>query len=170
MFINRNCIAISKSTIDDVQIILKLLNENEAIASSKTSETTVLIVANEIISILVSKDASSADNVKDIFSNEIMYSTICVLAEKQLDNINQSDQEYQSILINFKLANSIFYKIIPVLTRLSNNCRQLYNLTTTISQMLTYVDKCTKVCISISNNNFYFVWSQIIKIYFYLFV
>jgi len=150
-------------------MILKLLNENEAIASIKTSKTTVLIVVNEIISILVSDDQSSADNVKDIFSNE-MYSTICVLAEKQLDNINESDYEYQSILVNFKLANSIFYKIIPVLTRLSNNCRQSYLLTTTISQMLTYVDKCNKVCILIMNNSFYFVWSQNIKIYFYLFI
>lgn len=141
---------VSKSTIDDVQIILKLLIDNETVRNSKTSKTTVLIVVNEIISILVSEDSSSADNVKDIFSIEI-YSTICVLAEKQLENINESDHEFRSTLINLKLTNSIFYKIIPVLTRLSNDCHHSYFLTTTISQMLTYVDKCNKVCILITN-------------------
>lgn len=82
----------------------------------------------------------------DIVSNEI-YITICEHTEKQLENINESDQEFRSILINLKLTNKLFYKIIPVITRLSNNCHQSYLLTNTIIQMLKYVDKCNKVCI-----------------------
>lgn len=48
----------SKSTIDDVQLILQLLNHNEALAKSQTSTTTVLIVVNELANIIFSDDTS----------------------------------------------------------------------------------------------------------------
>jgi hypothetical protein len=57
--INRNCIKDSKSTIDDVQLILKLLNHNETLSKSQTSKTTVLIVVNEITTIIFSDNESS---------------------------------------------------------------------------------------------------------------
>lgn len=59
----------SKSTIDDIQTIFKLLNDNESLAKSPGSKTTVLIVVNEITSILFlnSNDASSTDNVPEGF-------------------------------------------------------------------------------------------------------
>lgn len=78
-----------------------------------------------------------------------MYSVICELTEKQLENIYVTDHEYRSILINLKLTNSLFYKIIPIINRLSTNWYQSYQLTNTIGQMLTYIDKCNKVCILI---------------------
>lgn len=53
----------SKSTITDVQIILKLLNDNEALAKHHVSKTTVLIIVNEITSIIFSDNESLADNV-----------------------------------------------------------------------------------------------------------
>lgn len=74
-----------------------------------------------------------------------MYKTICELAEKQLENINESNHDYRSILINLKLINSLFYKIIPAMTKSLNNLHQPYSLATTISQMLNYVEKCNKV-------------------------
>lgn len=49
----------SKSTVNDVQIILKLLNHNEALAKSQSSKTTVLIVVNEIVNIIFSDDTST---------------------------------------------------------------------------------------------------------------
>jgi len=52
-FINRACVINSKSTINDVQTILKLLNDNESLAKSHTSKTTVLIVVNEIVNIIL---------------------------------------------------------------------------------------------------------------------
>lgn len=76
-----------------------------------------------------------------------MYITICEVAEKQLENINESDQEFRSILINLKLTNQLFYKVIPVIARLSNNFHRSYPLTNTINLMLKYVDKCNKVCL-----------------------
>lgn len=59
----------SKSTIDDVQTIFKLLNDNESLANSPASKTTVLIVVNEITSILFSNsnDALLTDNVSEGF-------------------------------------------------------------------------------------------------------
>lgn len=78
-----------------------------------------------------------------------MYSIICELAEKQLENIYETGHEYRSILINLKLTNSLFYKIIPIINKLSTNWHQPYQLTNTIGQMLTYIDKCNKVCILI---------------------
>lgn len=76
-----------------------------------------------------------------------MYSNICELAENQLENINETDHEYRSIVTNIKLTNSLFYKIIPEITSSSTNWRQSYLLTNTISQMLKFVDKSNKVCI-----------------------
>lgn len=76
-----------------------------------------------------------------------MYSTICQLAEKQLENINETDHEFQSTLINLKLINSLFYKIIPVITISFTNRHQSCALRFTINQMLTYVDKCNRVFI-----------------------
>jgi len=78
-----------------------------------------------------------------------MYSSICELAENQLENINEADHEYRSIVTNIKLTNSLFYKIIPVITKSSTNLRQSYILTNTICQMLKFVDKSNKVCIVI---------------------
>lgn len=75
-----------------------------------------------------------------------MYTTICELAVNQLENINELDQEYRSVVTNIKLTNSLFYKIIPVITRCTNR-RQSYLLTNTICQMLKFVDKSNKVCI-----------------------
>lgn len=122
-------------------------------------------MVNEITNIIFSDDSYSADIVLegiyyliiclyflifnsfyfyiDIMKNE-MFSTICVLVEKQLKNINKIDHEYRS-LINFKLINSLFYKILPVFTSSSNNWHQPYHMTYIINQMLTYVDKCNKV-------------------------
>lgn len=74
-----------------------------------------------------------------------MYSSICELAKNQLENIKEPNFEYQSILINLKLINSLFYKIIPIIVKSSNNLHKPYILTTTINQMLIYVDKCNKV-------------------------
>lgn len=74
-----------------------------------------------------------------------MYSTICELAENQLENINETDHEYRSIVTNVKLTNSLFYKIIPVIVRSSSNWRQSYLLTNTICQLLKFVDKSNKV-------------------------
>jgi len=53
----------SKSTVDDVLTILKLLNENEALETNQSSKTTVLIVANEIMSIIFPTDTFSIDNI-----------------------------------------------------------------------------------------------------------
>lgn len=88
----------------------------------------------------------------DVFINE-MYTSICELAEKHLETINEIDYDYRSSLINLKLINSLSYKIIPVITKSSTNWRQSYLLINTISQMLSYVDKCNKVCIN------YFIYS-----------
>lgn len=44
-------------------MILKLHNDNESLTNNKTSKTTILIVVNEIISIIFSNDVSSANNV-----------------------------------------------------------------------------------------------------------
>lgn len=65
----------SKSTIDDVQTIFKLLNDNESLANSPASKTTVLIVVNEIMSILFSNsnNTSSTDNFPEGF-----YYFICI--------------------------------------------------------------------------------------------
>jgi len=82
--------------------------------------------------------------ILDVFSNE-MYTTICELAENQLENINETDHEYRSIVTNVKLTNSLFYKIIPVIVRSSSNWRQSYLLTNTICQLLKFVDKSNKV-------------------------
>jgi len=49
--------------IDDIEIIFKLLNDNVALAKDQTSKTTVLIVLNEITSIIISNDVSSTDNL-----------------------------------------------------------------------------------------------------------
>lgn len=76
-----------------------------------------------------------------------MYNTICDLVEKQWININETEQDYQSVYVNFKLTNSIFYKTTHVITKSSTKWRSSYFLTNTINQMLTYVDKCNKVCI-----------------------
>lgn len=62
-FINRDCVINSKSTINDVQTILKLLNDNESLAKSQTSKTTVLIVINEIVNIIILNDAALTENV-----------------------------------------------------------------------------------------------------------
>lgn len=62
-FINRNCIINSESTINDVQTILKLLNDNESLAKSQTSKTIVLIVVNEIANIIFFNDAAITENV-----------------------------------------------------------------------------------------------------------
>jgi len=78
-----------------------------------------------------------------------MYSSICELAENRLENINEADHEYRSMITNIKLTNSLFYKIIPVITKSSTNLRQSYILTNTICQMLKFVDKSNKVCIVI---------------------
>lgn len=75
-----------------------------------------------------------------------MYSTICELVEKQLENINEINYEYQPTLINLKLISSLFYKIVPVITKTSTNWRQSHVMTNILNQMLTYVDKCNKVC------------------------
>lgn len=84
----------------------------------------------------------------DVFNNE-MYCTICELSKKQFDNISQINHDYRSVLINLKLINSLFYKIIPIITKPSTDWRQSYILSNTISQMLSYVDKCNRVCILI---------------------
>jgi len=60
-FINRTCIINSKSTINDVQTILKLLNDNESLSKSQASKTSVLIVVNEIINIILFNDAVSTE-------------------------------------------------------------------------------------------------------------
>jgi len=78
-----------------------------------------------------------------------MYIAICQLAEKQLENINETDHTFRSTLINLKLINSLFYKIIPLITISFTNWRKSCILRYTISQMLTYVDKCNRVCILI---------------------
>lgn len=58
----------SKSAINDVQTILKLVNDSEALSKNQTSKTNVLIVVNEITSIIFSDDASSStDNVLEGF-------------------------------------------------------------------------------------------------------
>lgn len=140
----KNCVINSESTINDVQTILKLLNDNESLSKSQTSKTIVLIVVNEIANIIFFNDAAITENVhKDVFSNE-MYSTICELAENQLENINETDHDYRSVVTNVKLTNSLFYKIIPVIIRSSSNWRQSYLLTNTICQMLKFVDKSNK--------------------------
>lgn len=84
-------------------------------------------------------------SVSDDFSNE-MYYTICKLSEKQLDNLSESDREYRSILINLKLTNSLFYKIMPIVTKKTTNWLHSYLLTNIISRMLSFVDSCNKVC------------------------
>lgn len=94
-----------------------------------------------------------------------MYSSICELAENQLENINETDHEYRSIVTNIKLINSLFYKIIPIINRSSTNLRQSYILTNTICQMLKFVDKSNKVCIVIVAHYY-----LIIEICFYLFI
>lgn len=53
----------SKSTINDVQTILKLLNDNESLSKSQTSKTSVLIVVNEIVNIILFNDAALTENV-----------------------------------------------------------------------------------------------------------
>lgn len=62
MFVYRSCIINSTTTINNVQIILKLLNDSEELTQNQTTKTTILIVLNEIISILFSDDASSVNN------------------------------------------------------------------------------------------------------------
>ncbi|VVC32778.1 Hypothetical protein CINCED_3A020988 [Cinara cedri] len=140
----KDCIMNSKSTIDNLQTILKLFNNNSALAESHLSKTTVLIVINEISSIIFSDDTFCTDNAHEDFISNEMYSVICELAEKQLENIYITDHEYRSILINLKLTNSVFYKIIPIINRLSTSWHQSSHLTNTIGQMLTYIDKCNK--------------------------
>lgn len=78
-----------------------------------------------------------------------MYGTICELIEKQLENIDKIDHEYRSLLINLKLTNSLFYKIIPAFISSSVNWYQSYFLKNIINLMLIYVDKSNKVCILI---------------------
>ena len=102
--------------------------------------------------------------IADVFSNE-MYNSICELAENQLKNINETDHEYRSIVTNIKLTNSLFYKIIPVITKSCTEWRQSYLLTNIICQMLKFVDKSNKVCISIVA---FYYW--IIEICVYLFI
>lgn len=78
-----------------------------------------------------------------------MYCTVCELSKKQFDNISQITHDYRSVLINLKLINSLFYKIVSIITKPSTNWRQSYILSNTISQMFSYVDKCNRVCILI---------------------
>jgi len=62
-FINRTCVINIESTTNDVQTILKLLNDNESLAKSQTSKTTILIVVNEIINIILLNDAALTESV-----------------------------------------------------------------------------------------------------------
>jgi len=63
IFINRTCVINSKSTINDVQTIFKLLNDNESLSKSQTSKTSVLIVVNEIVNIILLNDGALTENV-----------------------------------------------------------------------------------------------------------
>lgn len=72
-FIDRNCVINSKSTIDDVQIILKLLNENESLAKNQISKTTVLIVVNEIMNIISDNDAALTNDVPEGFYQNCIF-------------------------------------------------------------------------------------------------
>lgn len=66
-YVYRNCVKNSKSTIDDIETIFKLLNDNEILAKDQASKTIVLIVLNEITSIIISNDVSSTDKVPEGF-------------------------------------------------------------------------------------------------------
>jgi len=73
-FIHRTCVINTKSTINDVQTILKLLNDNESLAKSQISKTTVLIVVNEIVNIILLNDAALTENVPKGFYYKYIFS------------------------------------------------------------------------------------------------
>lgn len=52
----------SKSIIDDIETIFKLLNDNEVLRKDQTSKTTILIVLNEITTIIISNDMHSTND------------------------------------------------------------------------------------------------------------
>ncbi|XP_050440480.1 uncharacterized protein LOC126845696 [Adelges cooleyi] len=136
----RNCILNNKTTNDHVLTILKLLNENESLSKNQISKTTVLFVVNEIINLLYADSTAPANNDEEHLFKEI-YKGVCQLAEQQLtciDDLSQND--HRTLLVNLKVANALFYKIIPVVTKVSN-WHKTYLLTNAINQMLVLVEK-----------------------------
>lgn len=73
-YIDRTCVINSKSTINDVQTILKLLNDNELLSKSQASKTSVLIVVNEIVNIILFNDAALTENVPKGFYYKYIFS------------------------------------------------------------------------------------------------
>ncbi|XP_050524692.1 nucleoporin Nup188 [Daktulosphaira vitifoliae] len=134
----KNCVQKNKTSYINIKTILRLVNKNETLIKNQPSKTTVLIVVNEITSIIFSDITLNNDEEEDLL-NEI-YSEICELTEQHLNCIEENNHDYHSYLINLRLVNALFYKSIPAVIK-SSNWHKSYLLTNAIVQMFSHTEK-----------------------------